>query len=246
MDRGAWRTTVHGVTKVRHNLVTTPPAPPQMYIRKHSATSCAHPGAEAAVGSPWPAGAPASQPLWVLAAKNSLLQSIHLLFWKCLRIANGSSKWGFKRPAPCAWTQWFYSQSRAPQEISLRPNSSCDNMVVQLLPLPCFASFTSLLSWNPPSINQVLPGTLTLSTKYICKRCKCQKASCSILHLHSSHLSLHENVYLRQESFVCFCWKQMTVLSLSASIEGFPIFLLSRMISDLSFELCSVFSLYFS
>ena len=25
MDRGAWRATVHGVTRVRHNLVTKPP-----------------------------------------------------------------------------------------------------------------------------------------------------------------------------------------------------------------------------
>ena len=38
----------------------------------------------------------------------------------------------------------------------------------------------------------------------------------------------------------------MTVLSLSASIEGFPIFLLGHMLSDLSFELCNVFSSYFS
>ena len=25
MDRGAWRTTVHGVTRVRHDLATKPP-----------------------------------------------------------------------------------------------------------------------------------------------------------------------------------------------------------------------------
>ena len=26
MDRGAWQATVHGVTRVRHNLVTKPPS----------------------------------------------------------------------------------------------------------------------------------------------------------------------------------------------------------------------------
>ena len=28
MDRGAWRATVHGVTRVRHDLATEPPPPP--------------------------------------------------------------------------------------------------------------------------------------------------------------------------------------------------------------------------
>ena len=28
MDRGAWQATVHGVTRVEHDLVTTPPPPP--------------------------------------------------------------------------------------------------------------------------------------------------------------------------------------------------------------------------
>ena len=28
MDRGAWQATVHGVTRVRHDLVTKPPPPP--------------------------------------------------------------------------------------------------------------------------------------------------------------------------------------------------------------------------
>ena len=28
MDRGTWQATVHGVARVRHNLVTTPPPPP--------------------------------------------------------------------------------------------------------------------------------------------------------------------------------------------------------------------------
>ena len=28
MDRGAWQATVHGVTKVGHNLATKPPQPP--------------------------------------------------------------------------------------------------------------------------------------------------------------------------------------------------------------------------
>ena len=27
MDRGAWQATVHGVTRVRYNLVTKPPPP---------------------------------------------------------------------------------------------------------------------------------------------------------------------------------------------------------------------------
>ena len=27
MDRGAWQATVHGVTRVRHNLATKPPSP---------------------------------------------------------------------------------------------------------------------------------------------------------------------------------------------------------------------------
>ena len=28
MDRGAWQATVHGITRVRHDLVTKPPPPP--------------------------------------------------------------------------------------------------------------------------------------------------------------------------------------------------------------------------
>ena len=28
MDKGAWWGTDHGITRVRHNLVTTPPPPP--------------------------------------------------------------------------------------------------------------------------------------------------------------------------------------------------------------------------
>ena len=32
MDRGAWRVTVHGVARVRHDLVTKPPSPPPAYI----------------------------------------------------------------------------------------------------------------------------------------------------------------------------------------------------------------------
>ena len=28
MDRGAWRATVHGVKRVRHDLATKPPPPP--------------------------------------------------------------------------------------------------------------------------------------------------------------------------------------------------------------------------
>ena len=28
MDRGAWKATVHGVARVRHELVTKPPPPP--------------------------------------------------------------------------------------------------------------------------------------------------------------------------------------------------------------------------
>ena len=30
MDRGVWRATVHGVTRVRHDLATKPPPPPQI------------------------------------------------------------------------------------------------------------------------------------------------------------------------------------------------------------------------
>ena len=30
MDTGAWRATVHGVTRVEHNLVTKPPPPPHI------------------------------------------------------------------------------------------------------------------------------------------------------------------------------------------------------------------------
>ena len=28
MDRGAWRATVHGIARIRHDLVTKPPPPP--------------------------------------------------------------------------------------------------------------------------------------------------------------------------------------------------------------------------
>ena len=31
MDRGAWQATVHGVTRVRHNLVTKPSPPPLIF-----------------------------------------------------------------------------------------------------------------------------------------------------------------------------------------------------------------------
>ena len=34
MDRGAWQATVHGVTRVRHNLVTKPPACLEKWILK--------------------------------------------------------------------------------------------------------------------------------------------------------------------------------------------------------------------
>ena len=30
MDRGAWQATVHGVTRVKHNLATKPPPPPPL------------------------------------------------------------------------------------------------------------------------------------------------------------------------------------------------------------------------
>ena len=32
MDRGAWRATVHRVTRVGHNLATQPPSPPMLKI----------------------------------------------------------------------------------------------------------------------------------------------------------------------------------------------------------------------
>ena len=31
MDRGAWRTTVHGVARLGHDLVTKPPKPPYVH-----------------------------------------------------------------------------------------------------------------------------------------------------------------------------------------------------------------------
>ena len=31
MDRGAWQAIIHGVTRVRYNLVTRPPPPPYQY-----------------------------------------------------------------------------------------------------------------------------------------------------------------------------------------------------------------------
>ena len=34
MDRGAWRATVHGVTRVRHDLVTKPP-PPMLMLEEN-------------------------------------------------------------------------------------------------------------------------------------------------------------------------------------------------------------------
>ena len=34
MDRGAWWATVHGVARVRHDLVTKPPISYRKYIRK--------------------------------------------------------------------------------------------------------------------------------------------------------------------------------------------------------------------
>ena len=37
MDRGAWKATVHGVTRVRHNLATKPPPPPiSFYLQSPS------------------------------------------------------------------------------------------------------------------------------------------------------------------------------------------------------------------
>ena len=34
MEGGAWQATLHGVTRVGHDLVTTPPPPPPMYYCK--------------------------------------------------------------------------------------------------------------------------------------------------------------------------------------------------------------------
>ena len=37
MDRGAWKATIHGVTRVRQNLVTKPPPPPiSFYLQSPS------------------------------------------------------------------------------------------------------------------------------------------------------------------------------------------------------------------
>ena len=33
MERGAWRATVHGVTRVGHNLATKPPQPPMLDLK---------------------------------------------------------------------------------------------------------------------------------------------------------------------------------------------------------------------
>ena len=33
MERGAWRATVHGVTRVGHNSVTKPPQPPMLDLK---------------------------------------------------------------------------------------------------------------------------------------------------------------------------------------------------------------------
>ena len=33
MDRGVWRATVHGITRVRHDLLTKPPPPPCVYMQ---------------------------------------------------------------------------------------------------------------------------------------------------------------------------------------------------------------------
>ena len=40
MDRGAWQATVHGVTRVRHDLVTKPPPPDQPGIQGTNSWSC--------------------------------------------------------------------------------------------------------------------------------------------------------------------------------------------------------------
>ena len=37
VDRGAWQATVHGVTRVRHDLATKPPPPSLSYLHKTSA-----------------------------------------------------------------------------------------------------------------------------------------------------------------------------------------------------------------
>ena len=39
MDRGAWRATVHGVTRARHDFVTKPP-PPQSYMEPSAFGIC--------------------------------------------------------------------------------------------------------------------------------------------------------------------------------------------------------------
>ena len=41
MDRGAWWTTVHGVTRVRHDLATKPPPPPP-FIEYQGADALMH------------------------------------------------------------------------------------------------------------------------------------------------------------------------------------------------------------
>ena len=34
MDRGTWQATIHGVTRVGHDLVTKPPPPPSVFLFK--------------------------------------------------------------------------------------------------------------------------------------------------------------------------------------------------------------------
>ena len=42
MDRGAWQATVHGVTRVGHDLVTKPPPPPNYKTARYMRTQVLH------------------------------------------------------------------------------------------------------------------------------------------------------------------------------------------------------------
>lgn len=124
-------------------------------------------GVGAVAGSSSPAGAPTSWLLGVLAAKNSGLspspENLPEKVWE-------NYQWwidmGYKRPAPLPQICGFI-HFRALCEIRLRPDSSCNHILIQLLPL-C-ASFTTYRCSSESSFN-IASAFLTSNTKCVCRR----------------------------------------------------------------------------
>lgn len=138
-------------------------------------------GVGAVAGSSSPAGAPTPRLLGVLAAKNSELspssENLSALLKRPERITNDELIWGTKGQPQCLKSGFIHS--RAPREIRLRPDSSCNHILIQLLSLS--VSFTTYRCSLDSSFNRA-SAFLTSNTKWVCGRDnKCLRATSNTL-----------------------------------------------------------------